>query len=408
MWFIKSWIFRSRYGSLPFKMRNFTESYQEECREVIKEKFQGITAKLEYQWIRIKLKEAKENMHSKIVDVLGRPQPAKHPLFTQNEVERISQYRKVYVVVFVLLVLFESILYSLLSRLFIPTDIRKELPETQLVFGFAIALLFVGALHFAFKNIFEFFEAKYLVERDNLPKVELKPFYTKLVLGVIVLLLFIFTNIYVGYIRAMILEPSSSSSSSFIDKIHGPLLFVSIAMTFVVAVVMALLEHEIASKNEKYKVYKNWEKQQKERKAYNNDIKNMLKKCEEVKSLIIDEYYGVIKDLQRVFEVECDEDRQSLYAELNQKVAANEIDLQKLDDKTYQIYLPVAATRLELFKYGIENDKEIADRIVDLELKVTEIEDFEKRNGTKPNEQQGENIPTTTDFTETENTVTQS
>lgn len=105
MWFIKSWIYKSRYGNLPFKMRNFTESYQEDCRESIKEKFQGITAKLEYQWIRIKLKDAKENMHGNFVDILDRAQPVKHPLFTQNEVERFSQYRRVYVGVFVLLVL---------------------------------------------------------------------------------------------------------------------------------------------------------------------------------------------------------------------------------------------------------------------------------------------------------------
>lgn len=385
MWFIKSWIYKSRYGNLPFKMRNFTESYQEDCRESIKEKFQGITAKLEYQWIRIKLKDAKEIMHGKFVDILDRAQPVKHPLFTQNEVERFSQYRRVYAGVFVLLVLFESILYSLLARLFIPTDIRKELPETQLIFGFAIALIFVGALHFAFKSIFEFFEAKYLVEKDNLPKVELKPFYKNLFLGMFVLVLFIVTNIYVGYIRAMILEPSSTSSTSFIDKIHGPLLIVSIALTFVVAVVMALLENEIAKKNEKFKVYKNWEKQQKERKAYNNDIKNMLKNCVESKEILIEEYWGVLKDLQRVFEMECDEDRKPMYDELNQKVANDEIDLQQLSDKVYQKYLPVAATRLELFRFGIDSDKDIAARITDLKNKVAKIEEFEAKNAIKEN-----------------------
>lgn len=58
MWFLKSWIYRYRYGRLPFKMRNFTESPQSECREAIKEKFKRITEKLEDKWVRIRLKDA--------------------------------------------------------------------------------------------------------------------------------------------------------------------------------------------------------------------------------------------------------------------------------------------------------------------------------------------------------------
>lgn len=380
MWFIKSWIYKSRYGKLPFKMRNFTESYQEDCRESVKEQFKGITAKLPSIWTRLNLKDAKQKMHNNFVDILGRSTPVKQPIFSENEVAKFRQNRYAYVVVLFLMIFFESVLYSLMASLFIKKQTLKDLPGVEFIFGFAFAVIFVAALHFAFKSLWEFLEAKYLIERDNLKKVELKPFYRNLVLAIIILVVFIVTNVYTGFIRATILEPGSTSSSSFIDKIHGPLLVFSIAITFVVALVMALLEKEIAEKSEKYNVFKNWKRQQKERKNYNSQVKDMLKKCMEKKAILIEEYWGVLKDLQRVFGIEVDADKQELYNELNDKIAKGEIDLEKLDEKIYQQYLPVAATRHELFEYGVDSDKGISDTIADLKAKVAIIEAFEKKN----------------------------
>ena len=155
---------------------------------------------------------------------------------------------------------------------------------------------------------------------------------------------------------------------------------------------MALIEKEIAEKGEKYKVFMNWKRQQKERKKYNSQVKDMLKKCLERKDILIEEYWGVLKDLQRVFEIEVDADKQGLYDELNDKISRNEIDLQKLDEKIYQHYLPVAATRHELFEYGVESDQGITKIISDLREKVAIIEAFEKKNAT--NEKNAEVLTT--------------
>jgi len=362
-------------------MRNFTESFQEECRESIKQEFKGITAKLPNIWTRLRLKDAKDNMHGSYVDVLGRPHPVKQPIFTENEVARFRQHKGVYIFVFFLMVFFESILYSLMANLFISKTMRKEYPGIEFVFGLAFAIIFVAALHFAFKSMWTFFEAKYIIEKDNLPKVELKPFYKNLILAILILIVFIVTNVYTGFIRATIFEGSgTTATSTFMQKLHGPLLVFSVAITFIVALVMALLEKEIAEKSEKYKVFKNWKKQQKERKEYNTEVKNMLKKCNERKDILTEEYWGVMKDLQRVFDREVDDDKQELYEELNARIANGEIDLRKVDDALYQKYLHVAATRHELFEYGISSDSEITATIADLNNKVSEIEEFEKRN----------------------------
>ena len=387
MWFIKSWIYKSRYGSLPFKMRNFTESYQEECREVIKDEFKAITAKLPHIWTRIQLKDAKQKMHDNFTDILGRSIKVKQPIFTENEIAKYEQNRWIYVGVLFLMIFFESILYSMMASLFMSKQTLKDMPGIEIVFGLAFAIIFVAALHFAFKSLWEYFEAKFLIERDNLSKVELKPFYKNLVIGIFIIAVFIITNTYTGFIRATIFEGSGTTSTSLImQKLHGPLLVFSIAITFIVALVMALLEKEIVEKSEKYKVFKNWKRQQKERKVYNTQVKDMLKKCLDRKNVLIDEYWGVMKDLQRVFEIEVDADRKELYAELNAKIANNEIDLLNIDEITYQKYLPVAITRHELFEYGIATDKGINETIDDLQGKVALIEEFERKNASNGNE----------------------
>ncbi|MBK6632896.1 MAG: hypothetical protein IPG38_00015 [Chitinophagaceae bacterium] len=111
-------------------------------------------------------------------------------------------------------------------------------------------------------------------------------------------------------------------------------------------------------------------------------VKDILKKCEERKAILVEEYWGVLKDLQRVFEIEVDADKQALYDELNEKIKNTQVDLQNLDEKVYQHYLPVAITRHELFEYGVETDQGIIKTIADLKEKVAKIEAFEKRNAT--------------------------
>lgn len=380
MWFIKSWIYKSRYGNLPFKMRNFTESYQEDCRESIKEEFKGITAKLPDIWTRLNLKDAKQKMHNNYVDVLGNSKPMKQPIFTANEVAKFENNRKVYFVVLLIMLAFETFLYSMIKKILIPKDMLDLYPGIEFAVGFFFALIFVAILHFAFKFMWEYFEAKYIVTKENLDKNELKPFHRNFIISLIMISIFVVANLATGYLRATFLEPHSSNTNQNAESTHIAFLLFSILITFGVAFVMALLEKEIAEKGEKFKVYLNWKRQQKERKKYNSQVKDMLKKCLERKDILIEEYWGVLKDLQRVFEMEVDADKQALYDELNEKIKNNEVDLQKLDEKIYQHYLPVAITRHELFEYGVDTDKGISDTITDLRAKVAIIEDFEKKN----------------------------
>jgi hypothetical protein len=376
MWFLKAIWLRNRFGQLTFKVRNYTQSNLQECRESIKEEFATITSKLPAIKVRLDLKDLKEIMHLNYRDALGEKQEVKPPIFTQDELVKFTQNMNIYRILLVLLVFFESILYSLMASLFIRRQSLDDYAGIEYIFGFAFALIFVAALHFAFKNMWEFIEAKHLIEKNKYDKLLLKPFYIKLILAVVIFVIFVVTNIYTGYIRAIILEPGATSSSSFLDKIHGPLLVFSIAITFIVALVMALLEKEITDKAAKYKVYLNWKKQQKEKKEYDTQVRNMLKTCNERRDLLIEKYWGIILDSQRVFKVLYDDDKKELYEELQKDISEKKVDLKNLDDETYQKYLDVAGTRLELFKYGVEIDAGIRKTITsihDIMFKINKL-----------------------------------
>lgn len=376
MWFITAWLYRRRYDGLPFKMRNFTESYQSECREEIKEKFKRLTREIENKWVRIKLKDAKENMHSFKTNLLGARKPVKKPIFTEDEVKRISNHTKVYPIILLLFVALETFFYSFFGSLLLSKQLRSV--EAVYVLGLALALTFAFALHFGFRWIFEYLEAKYIVEKENLDKIELKPFRSKFVLGIIFCVLFVVVNLAVGFLRADLLDPVSNSTNAELgEKIHYSWRAFAVLFTFIIALLMAALEREIASKSERWAIYINWKRQQKERKDYNTAIKNMLRSCEQEKTLLIEKYWAIIKDLQRIFRIEVDDDRTDLLNELNAKLEADANFLKDLDDQAYQHFLPVAAARRELFVYGIESDKDIRATIDDLQEKVSEIEAFE-------------------------------
>jgi hypothetical protein len=382
MWIFSSWLFKLRFRKLPFIVDNICQTFQSECREEIKKEFDGITRQFPAILTRLKLKDAKERMHATYTPIVGKTVILKHPIFTAHEVEKTKTNMKVYLFVLVLLLIFESLLYSLMGTIFIPKKIRDTFVGTEFIFGFAFALIFVAALHFAFKNLWTFLEAKQIINTEKLDKKELVKFYPNLVLSLFILSLFLITNTYTGFIRAKIIDPastasSSSSSSSLLDTISGPVLVLSVMVTFIVALVMALLERDISEKYEKYRIYRNWYKQQKERKVYNTAIRKMLQNCNETIRLKIEKYWSLMKDVHRALGREYDEKHEELFMDLRKRLENNEMDLSNIDDSTYRHYRPVASTCLALFTYGILLDPMMQKTLSELDEVKVDIEKFE-------------------------------
>ena len=68
---------------------------------------------------------------------------------------------------------------------------------------------------------------------------------------IFVFIVFIVTNLATAIIRAKILEPKGSGDSDY----GTPLFIMSLGLTFIAALAMGLIEHELFDKNEKYHVF---------------------------------------------------------------------------------------------------------------------------------------------------------
>lgn len=380
MWFVGGWIYRWRYGKLGFKIRNFTESAQAECRESIVEGLKRITAKKGHFWTRIELKDAKSKMHEFDTDILGRTHKVEGPIFTESEIARIDKWNVIYWGAIALLVLFESFFFSYFGDIMLPPTLRG--PLQLFVTGLVFAIVFAMALHLATGMIDAYFKAKYIIERDNLNKVELKKFSRELVFGLVILVLFLIVNPAVAIVRTSMLEPEALTGTAqyawYAFGVIFPLMF---------ACVMTAAKHELGSRSERLKVYKNWKRQHKERKKYNDSLKQMLEDGENLKALKIVKYWSLVKDLQRVFRVEVDEDRNDLLEEFK---ASN---ISTVDDKVYDKFRDIAITDLRLFRFPIDNDPRIVEELADLSTKKEKIEAFELKAKSPDLIQDGSAIP---------------
>ena len=352
---------------MPFKVRNSTQSNLQECRQSIKEEFAEITSKLPAINVWIDSKIDKSKMHDSYRDILGGIHKVIQPILTQDEVATFEKNRNIYRILLAFLLFFETILCSLMAPLLLRRRSLDAYPGIEYLFGFACAILFVAVLHFSFIKIWEFAEAKHLVDNDRTyEKTEIKRFYIKLLLSIIAFIGFNVANVYIGYFKIIVLKHGDVSLNFFLDKIHDFRLISLIAITFVITWIMALLKKEITNKSFKYKMFLYWVKQQKERKKYNVQVKYMLKRCDEKRELLIEKYWGKLLYSQRVFKILVDDDKTELYNELEQEILQKKVDLYDIDSSSYQKYLDIAGTRFELFKYGVESDSAIKKTISDL------------------------------------------
>jgi len=328
----------------------------------------------------LKIKNKKDAVTGTFRDIFGKEEKIKHPIFTQNEIARISAKRKLYPVLFFLLLVFEGMIYALLANLITPRDLREAFPPITLIFGLGFAIVFVVALHFGFQYYFSYLEAKEIVESKNLGKEKLRKYVVKRNMAYFVFFTFIVTNLATAIIRALILEPKGGGT----DDYGTPLFVMSLGLTFIAALAMGLIEHELFEKNEKYEVFKNWKRQNKERKEYMTAIKDLYFSSGKIIARFREEYWSVVLDYQRIFECRHDSIDEPLYNKFEAEIAAGTIKLNEIDDNVYSKYKLVQSASEELFILSyLKEIKESVDEIAAYE-KV--IEEGVNENATTTNE----------------------
>ena len=374
MWYFTEAYKKWRYGSTNFKLKNWTETMKSSCLDDILRSFDKVSKKYIHSDVRLKIKNKKDAVTGTFRDIFGKEEKIKHPIFTQNEIARISAKRKLYPVLFFLLLVFEGMIYALLANLITPRDLREAFPHITLIFGLGFAIVFVVALHFGFQYYFSYLEAKEIVESKSLGKEKLRKYVVKRNMAYFVFFAFVVTNLATAIIRALILEPKGGGT----DDYGTPLFVMSLGLTFIAALAMGLIEHELFEKNEKYEVFKNWKRQNKERKEYMTAIKDLYFNSGKIIARFREEYWSVVIDYQRIFECRYDSIDEPLYNKFEAEIAAGTIKLNEIDDNVYSKYKLVQSASEELFKYGVEHDLKILSYLKEIKESVDEIAAYEK------------------------------
>jgi len=231
MWYFTEAYKKWRYGSTNFKLKNWTETMKSSCLDDILRSFDKVSKKYIHSDVRLKIKNKKDAVTGTFRDIFGKEENIKHPIFTQNEIARISAKRKLYPVLFFLLLVFEGMIYALLANLITPRDLREAFPPITLIFGLGFAIVFVVALHFGFQYYFSYLEAKEIVESKSLGKEKLRKYVVKRNMAYFVFFTFIVTNLATAIIRALILEPKGGGT----DDYGTPLFLMSLGLIFMAA-----------------------------------------------------------------------------------------------------------------------------------------------------------------------------
>jgi len=378
MWYIPDWWFRRRHNHLDFKIDNFTQTYQSECREEIKADIIRTTAKKEHIWTRIQLKSPKLSMHEYWTDILGYRHRSKQPLFTESEIAGLKNYRYLYWGFMVLLVLFETVFFSFFAGLLLPKELRVGI--LFIAIGFTLAVFFAFALHFSLWVIFDWYHARHLIKKyielgepKEVKERDITPFVMPFYLGIIGCLFFLVMNVSVGFVRAYLIDPTASmTNSALIQKIQFPWHVFSVLFPLALAFIMALAEHRLGQIRDRLKVFENFKRQQKEYKKYKADLLKMESEVSDTISKHIEKYWSLTKDLQRIFGLEVDGNRKDLLAKLDGEMPA-------VDQPFYEKYASIAAVRMQLFRYPIENDPDIVREVDDLDEKIKGLKEYEDR-----------------------------
>ena len=148
MWYFTSVYKKWRYGTTNFKLKNWTETMKSSCLDDVLHSFDKVSKNYIHSDVRLKIKDKKDTVTGTFRPILGPEEKIKHPIFTQNEIARISSKRALYPFLFVLLLVFEGLIYSLLANLITPRGLREAMPFIPIVFGLGFAIVFVVALHF--------------------------------------------------------------------------------------------------------------------------------------------------------------------------------------------------------------------------------------------------------------------
>lgn len=358
-WFFTWWRKRQlkNQAQIPHKLKLNTQRLKAECVYEIKVTYKPIHDTFEMLKRKIEVKDAKLKVIETDRDEHGIEKEKKDVLFTQGEIEKMKSLRRFYWFIVLLFVLAESGLYYLTAQVFIPGGAEYA----KLILALFLGLVVMVILNFSFEKHFEYRELVANKEKLNISPEELKNKRDIRILGYILGFLSFAIMLAAGLVRIYFLEQMDLTGytqleAANLQKVGTWASYLTLAVTFALAIFLALLKKQQVTNTYKYKIYKKLRETIKKANDYRQDKIKAKRDLENIYKPLIDKYWQLVKELERIWGIEYDEQDKDLFEELKRSKRSGEF---KVDDIVYTKYEDVLYANYDLFKFGIERDADI-------------------------------------------------
>ena len=364
-WFF-TWLYVNKlkeHKNSPIKMGTETQTLKSNC-------IAEIQNTIEHYWLSIKglcyklsIKTIQNNTALLYKDEFGKEVKLSNPVFSAVEVARINAKYWLYRLVLMGFSIAETFLYYLVAALFVPGGSEY----IKIVVSAFLALLIMFAVDYAFESHFLFRNAADRHSKKELSDAELRVFKDKRNIGYVIIVLSFVAVVFAGLARIFFLENIPANGLSP-EKLHSIILaskmasILTLFITIITAIYMAVLKQELAKDGVKFKVYQSWHKANVRRNDY---TQQMIRNAEMIKLIAeekLQKYWQLIIELRRVFktEVEYDTKFEQLNAEFLILISQPGFVMK---DEVYRKFSRIESAHERLFEYGIFNNQGIKEKI---------------------------------------------
>lgn len=346
-----------KQSHIPHKLKLNTQRLKAECVYEIKETYKPILDTFEMLNRKLEVKDEKLKSIKTDRDEHGIEKEEKEVLFTQGEIEKMKSLRRFYMFIVFLFVVAESGLYYLTAQVFLPGAAEPA----KLILALFLGMVVMVVLNFAFEKHFEYREI--LANRDklNISEHELKNKRDIRILGYILGFLSFAIILAAGLVRIYFLEQMDLSGytaqeAANLQRVGTWASYLTLAVTFALAIFLALLKKQQMANSYAYKRYKKWRETVKKANDYTQDKIKAKNDLENIYKPLIDKYWQLVKELERIWAIEYDDQDKDLFDELKKTKRSGNLNI---DEDAYRKFEDVLYADYDLFKFGIERDADI-------------------------------------------------
>jgi hypothetical protein len=327
----------------------------------IKEKYKSEIGNYNRLKQKLEIKDEKMKVIKTDRDEYGLEKEKKEILFTQGEIEKMKLLRRFYWFIVLLFILAESGLYYLTAQVFIPGGSEYA----KMVLAVFLGLVVMVLLNFSFQKHFEYREILANREKLNISNEELKNKRDIRILGYVVGALCLLIMLAAALVRIYFLEQMdlggyTPEEIENLYKVGTWASYLTLAVTFALAIFLALLKKQQMENSYRYKVYRKWSGTIRKANEYKQDQLKVKNEIESIYKPLIDKYWQLVKELEKIWGIEYDEQDKDLFDELKALKRSGNL---KVDEDAYKKFEDILYANYDLFKYGIERDADIKGMI---------------------------------------------